>query len=159
MNAGHRNNRPAKKFATPSTAAKARRPLPLQLARALALGSLVSCALALALSLVGAAVASANADPESLLFPLSIAITATAALAGGFVTRRAARLSPLVCGLLHGAVLLLITLALACLGESENASASETVRWGLRGGMLAFSFLGALLGANLPKSKKRKRRT
>ena len=164
MNATTQGRRPTKHGAPKKSTKKAATqagdalPLPLRLARASALGTLSSCLAALVLSLVGAAAVSGGSDPDLTLLPLSIGVTALSTLLGGLVTRRTSHLSPLACGLAHGACFLLLTMALAGLADTDDAMRAA-LRWGLRASALAFSILGALMGANLPKARKRKRRT
>ncbi|MBO5898293.1 MAG: hypothetical protein J6R04_04700, partial [Clostridia bacterium] len=93
----------------------------------------------------------------ALITPLACGVSAVCALACGFLTRHRARLSPLLCGALSGAVLVALFWLMGALFPSEHAWAPP-IAWGLRGGMLVFALLGASLGANLPKKKRRPKR-
>jgi hypothetical protein len=119
---------------------------------ALALGW--SLALGLLASFAATGIALAAPDPNALLAPLACGVSAVCALACGFLTRHRARLSPLLCGVLSGALLVALFWLMGALFPSDHAWASP-IAWGLRGGMLVFSLLGASLGANLPKKKRR----
>ena len=133
--------------------------LPLLLARAVLRGVLCATGVVLVLSLVAAAVAYAGANPDRLITPLGLAVLAVAALICGMVTRRAARRSPLLCGSLGGLALLCVWFSLSCLLPDDLRGSFPTgVGWGLRGGTLFFSLLGASMGANLPKKRRRRSR-
>ncbi len=125
---------------------------------------LISLALALAWSLClglvasfgATAIALAAPDPNALIAPLACAVAAVCALLCGFLTRHRARLSPLWCGLAAGGAMVALFWLMGALLPSDHAWPAG-VAWGLRGGMLVFALLGALLGANLPKKRRRGR--
>lgn len=122
----------------------------------LALALAWSMGLGLIASFAATAIALATADPHALLSPLACAVAALCALVCGFLTRHRSRMSPLLCGALSGALLVVLFWLLGVLFPADRAWPTA-LAWGLRGGMLVFSLLGASLGANLPKKSRHNR--
>ena len=132
---------------------------PLRLAKATARGCLFALLATIVLSAITAAVAYATADPDALVVPLSLCVMAISPLIGGLVTYRSCRISPLLCGALSALALLFFYFVLSYLLPDElRGQWPSGLRWGLRGGVLAFSLIGAVMGAYAPKKRKRKRR-
>lgn len=143
----------------PDRQVPADRSLPARLAFSLLRGMLSALVCALLLSLLATAIAYASADPDRLVLPLGLGVLALASVTCGLVTRRASHLSPLLCGFLGGLALLILSFVLSwLLPTALRGGFSPAMTWGLRGGTLAFSLLGASMGANLPKKKRRPRR-
>lgn len=113
----------------------------------------------LVLSFAAAAFANSRPDPDAVLLPLALCITSLISLLGGLLTFRAARRASLVCGLTFGASLVLLFCAISFLLPHRAAlSLSGGIRWAMRGGMIAFSVLGALLASYAPRKKRKKRK-
>lgn len=149
-----KTHRRAARAATPTE----QHPL-LLLARAVLRGVLIALICALVISPIAAIIAYMSADPDSLLLPLGLGTLAVVALVCGLITRRYARLSPLLCGTLGGLALLALWFVLSCLLPDDlRGSFSPAVGWGLRGGVIIFSLLGAAMGANMPKKNRRPKR-
>ena len=128
-------------------------------AKATARGCLFAVALSVVLSAVTAAIAYATADPDALLVPLALCVPALSSLIGGLATYRACRTSPLLCGALNALALMLAYFMLSYLLPDElRGQWPSGLRWGLRGGMLAFSMLGAVMGAYASKKRVKRRR-
>ncbi len=111
------------------------------------------------LSLACTAIAYTNADPDALITPLALGTLAVSAAAGGFATWCSCRTAPLVCGSLCGLSLLLIFFFFSCfLPDALRGGTSDALSWGLRGGVMVFCLLGALMAANMPKKGRGKRK-
>ena len=128
-----------------------------RLVTSLALALAWSLAFGLLASFAATGIALATPDPNALITPLACGVSAVCALLCGFLTRHRARLSPLLCGAIAGAVLVALFWLMGALFPADRAWPAA-LAWGLRGGMLVFSLLGASLGANLPKKKRRPKR-
>ena len=120
----------------------------------LALALAWSMGVGLIASFAATAAALAAPDPNALIAPLGCAVAALCALVCGFLTRHRSHLSPLLCGVPAGGVLVVLFWLLGVLFPTSHAWPAG-IAWGLRGGMLVFSLLGASLGANLPKKRRR----
>ena len=131
----------------------------LFLGRATARGLLASLITLFVLCTAGAAAAFATADPDAYLLPVALGVMLLSALTGGLFAYRSYRRAPLLCGLLCGGCLLLATAFLGLfLPDSLSGGWQTPVQWGLRGGTLAFSALGALIASYTPKRRRRKRK-
>ena len=129
------------------------------IARAVGQGVAFAALVGALLSLVAALVAYSAGDPDSLVLPLGFGALALSALVCGFDTRRRARTSPLLCGMLSGFALLLMLFFFSCfLPDSLRGTWSPAASWGLRGGVVLFCMLGAVMNANLPRAKRGKRK-
>ena len=134
--------------------------------------SLLSCAwkgavlslLALFLLAALAALAAYSApDPDALTTPLSLGVLALAPLLGGFIAYRMGRRrgcpSPVASGLLCGGITLILLFAASlCLPDSLRGQWSPSLAWGLRGTVLAFGVLGAVMAGYAPRKKRRRKR-
>lgn len=113
----------------------------------------------LVLSFAAAAFANSRPDPDAVLLPLALCIASLMSLLGGLLTFRATHRACLVCGLAFGASLVLLFCAISFLLPHRAAlSLSGGIRWAVRGGMIAFSVLGALMGSYAPRKKRKKRK-
>ena len=131
----------------------------LSLGRATGRGLLASLLSLLLLCTAGAAAAFSSADPDALVTPISLGVMFLSALIGGLFAFRSLRRAPFVCGLLCGLCLLLASAFLGLfLPDALGGTWPTALRWGLRGGMLGFSVLGAVMGSYAPKRKRRKKR-
>lgn len=130
-----------------------------QWGKATAHGCLISLAATAVLSALAAGIAYATADPDALVMPLALCVLALCPLIGGLVTYRARRASPLLCGVFNGLGLLFVYFVLSyLLPDALRGAWPSGIRWGLRGGVMAFSLFGAILGSYAPKKRRRKRR-
>lgn len=116
----------------------------------------VAVIIGLVLLLIVTAVAYADPDPDRLTTPLSLGALGLTALLDGLVAARRGRGQPLLGGLLSGLLLALLLLGLSLFfGDEARAQltlgASALVRWGLHGGVVALSLLGAKLGSRRAK--------
>lgn len=116
----------------------------------------------MALSLAATAAAYTSANPDLLIMPLALGTLAVSTTAAGFAAWRSCRMAPLACGSLCGLSLLLIFFFFSCfLPDSLCSGMPAALSWGLRGGVMVFCILGALMAANMPKrgrGKRKKRR-
>jgi putative membrane protein (TIGR04086 family) len=127
--------------------------------KATARGCLIALAATAVLSAVAAGIAYATADPDALVMPLALCVLALCPLIGGLVTYRSRRASPLLCGAFTGLGLLFVYFVFSCLlPDALRGAWPSGIRWGLRGGVMAFSLLGAILGSYAPKKRRKKRR-
>ena len=129
------------------------------LAGAVGWGVLISLISLVVLCTVGAGIAFSTADPDALVSPLALGAMLLSPLAGGVVTYRRHRNAPLLCGLLCGLGLLILTAPAGLLWQGAQSSAwSPLLCWGLRGGMIGFCMLGAVIGSYAPRKRRRRRR-
>lgn len=120
---------------------------------------LITAIVGIALSLAAAAVAYTAEDPSSLIHPLGLCTLALSAAAMGGCLRRFTKASPLVCTALGGGTLLILTaLCRPLLPNITSSPLSPALTWGARGGILLFALLGALLCANAPRRRKKRRK-
>lgn len=122
------------------------------------------CALCtlLVLSVCAAAVAYAAPDPDARTMPLSLCVLALSCLFGGWTAfrrgRRTGSTVPILCALLCGILLIVLLFGLSlCLPDGLRGQWPPSIAWGLRGGMLVFCLLGAVMASYAPR-KRRKRR-
>lgn len=132
---------------------------PARFAKATLRGILLAIASATLLSAGAAGIAYATADPDALVTPLSLCVIALSSLIGGLVTYRTLRASPFLCGAACGLGLLFIFFVISCLlPDTMRGQWPSGLSLGLRGGMLAFSLLGAILASYAPARRKHKRK-
>ncbi len=105
------------------------------------------------------AIAYANPDPATLISPLALLALMPAMFAGGFVTSKKVGSSPLLCGILCGAAVTLVTLLLSVV--LWGLPSSGYAFWqsvALHVAAVGFSVLGAFAGNIKRKQKIGKRR-
>lgn len=113
-----------------------------------------------ALCFAAAGVAYASDDPDALTMPLSLGVLALTALACGFGTAHTVKGSALLCGILSGAGLLFVWFFLSCfLPDSMRGQWGDGMTWGLRGGVMVFGVLGAMLATGMPRRRIRRPNT
>ena len=134
-------------------------PLFLSVLKSALLGVGASLVMGLILITVGAAVAYANPNPSVLIPALSLVSLLPSMFAGGFVTAKKVKDAPLLCGIISGGMITLITMLLAIVlrglpstGYAFWQSAS------LHTAAIAFSVLGAFAGNVKSRQKPIKRR-
>ena len=133
--------------------------MPALLARALTKATLAGICTVVLLSLVCALIALLCDHPDALIRPMALASLALGSLVSGWVSRRTCRLSPMLCGGLGALALVLIGLLVCCFVPADlHGTFSSGLAWAIRGGVVLFCWLGASMGANQPKSKRRPRR-
>lgn len=101
------------------------------------------------------------ADPNRYIAPASISLFYIASLLGGFVSVRRYKGSPLLCGLLFAAMMLVgMFIVSLLLPNALSADRPLPLEIGLRGIAAALSVVGALIGSGQRKktSSKKKRR-
>ena len=118
-----------------------------------------SLVMGLILITVGAAVAYANPNPSALIPALSLVSLLPSMFTGGFVTAKKTKDAPLLCGIISGGMITLITMLLAIVlrglpstGYAFWQSAS------LHTAAILFSVLGAFAGTVKLRQKPTKRR-
>ncbi len=102
----------------------------------------------------------ATADPNRYIAPMSLSILFISSLLGGFVSVKQNKSSALLCGLVYGGMLLVLTLVVSLFFDNSYSSEySLIMSIGLRGIAVALSILGAFIGSGRKKkpSFKRKR--
>lgn len=102
-----------------------------------------------------------SADPNRYIAPASLSLFYIASLLGGFLAVKRYKSSPLLCGLLFAAMMLVITLVASLfLPHSLSAYRPFPLEIGLRGIAVALSVAGALIGSGqrkkTPHRKKRR---
>lgn len=116
---------------------------------------------ALLLALIGAIVCICSADPHALILPVGLIALYLSALIGGWITIRHHKSSPLPCGALCGAMmLLLLVLASLFFDKGEDGGFSLGISLLLRALVPFFSILGARMGLkrrSVPRRTKGKR--
>ena len=103
----------------------------------------------------------ALADPNHYIAPASMTLIYIASLLGGFISVKRYKGSPLLCGLLFAAMMLVTTLTVSLLLPNVLISDRPLpLEIGLRGIAAALSIAGALIGSGQRKKThaKRKRR-
>lgn len=129
------------------------------LGRAVGWGILIALISLVVLCTVGAVVAFSTADPDAIVTPLALGAMLLSPLSGGLITYRRHRNSPLLCGLLCGLGLLIVTTLAGFLWRDAQPNTwGSLLRWGLRGGIVAFCILGAVIGSYAPRKRRRRRR-
>ncbi len=156
----HSSKRPAR---TRDTAAPTTTGGIIPVLRAGLRGALFAIIALVVLAIAAAAAAYGTQDPDSMTTPLSLCVLALAPLAGGWIAYRAGRrrgcTSRLLCGLLCGAIMLAFLFCLSlCLPDGLRGQWPPSLAWGLRGGILAFCSLGAVMAAYAPRRRRKRRR-
>lgn len=122
-------------------------------------GLLASISCGVLLVTLMTAIAYANPDPSSLISPLALLALMPAMFAGGFVTTKRVGSSPLLCGILCGAAVTLVTLLFSVV--LWGLPSSGYAFWqsvALHTAAVGFSVLGAFAGNIKRKPKRGKRR-
>ena len=130
--------------------------------------SLIKCSLmglgfslvvALVLWFVASAIAYANNDPDSVAGGLGLATIYLAGFAGGFFAVKMNRESALLCGLVCGGLLFLVTLFVSVIfSRSYSSNYSLIVSAGMRAVIILFSVFGAFAGLHRKPSRHRRKR-
>ncbi len=108
---------------------------------------------------VTTAVAYANPNPSALIPALSLVSLLPSMFAGGFVTAKKVKDAPLLCGIISGGMITLITMLLAIV--LRGLSSSGYAFWqsaSLHTAAMLFSILGAFAGNVKLRAKPGKRR-
>lgn len=143
----------------PSSSENNTRGLVYALLSAIGKSLLITAVIGIALSLAAAAAACTANDPGALIGPLGLCTLALSAAVMGGCLRRFTKAAPLVCAAFGGGTLLILTaLCRPLLPSAASATLSPTLTWGARGGVILFALLGALLCANAPRRRKKKRK-
>lgn len=108
---------------------------------------------------VATAVAYANPDPSALIPALSLLSLLPSMFAGGFVTAKKVKDAPLLCGIISGGMITVVTMLLAIV--LRGLPSSGYAFWqsaALHTAAIAFSVLGAFAGNVKRRPKPGKRR-
>ena len=123
------------------------------------LGVGVTLGIGLLLITVASAVACANPDPTALIPPLSLLCLLPSMFVGGFAAAKKVKEAPLLCGILSGGMVTVVTLILSAI--LRGLPSSGYAFWqsaALHTAALAFAVLGAFAGNVKRKPKPKKRR-
>ena len=123
------------------------------------LGLLTATVCGIALITLMSAIAYADPDPARLIAPLAIAALMPSAFAGGFLTAKKVKDAPLLCGIVSGGFITLLTMLLSAIFQGLPSSNYEF--WqsaALHGASILFSVMGAFAGNAKKKKKPSKRR-
>lgn len=105
------------------------------------------------------AVAYANADPDAFIMPLSLAALLPSMFAGGFVCAKKTGSAPLLCGIVCGGIITLVTILLALILRDAPSSGYQLWQVSLlHGTAILFSVLGAFAGTVKRKVDPRRNR-
>ena len=118
-------------------------------------GLFVYALVGVALTLISAAILLATPDPDSLILPFSIASQLIATFVGGILSSRRAGGYPLVCGLLFGACVTVISMLFSLLLPDSLSAGLSFI------GAIGFhlpAILSGLLGSAAGSIKKRDKR-
>ena len=118
-------------------------------------GTACSILTAVILSLVFSAVALAFGDPNAPVIAFSLSALIIASFLGGFVALKLNSSSALACGLITGALLLLLCVFCTFIFPGENSSSSAIGIIAFRVAIPVSSLAGAYIGLSKPKKKKR----
>ena len=124
-----------------------------------ALGTLATSTSGLILITLSALIAYSNPDPDSLILPLALLSLLPSCFIGGLIAFRLTGSSPVLCGLMCGAITTLLMLLFSIV--LYTAPSSDYSFWQsllLHVASVGFCILGALTGNAKPKMKKGKRR-
>ena len=122
-------------------------------------GALIGLGASTLLCCLAAAALLSTADPVALITPVALGACSLSALLCGWICQKSARMAPLVCGAAGGALFVLLIAAFGlCLPDNLQSSWPSALAWGLRGGILVFSILGAVLADSAPRKRKKPRR-
>ena len=123
------------------------------------LGMGIALGVGLVLITIAAAIACANPDPASLIPPLSLLCLLPSMFAGGFAAAKRVKEAPLLCGILSGGMVTVVTIIIGAI--LRGLPSSGYAFWqsaALHTAAMAFSILGAFAGNVKRKSKPGKRR-
>ena len=123
------------------------------------LGMGIALGLGLVLITIAAAIACANPDPASLIPPLSLLCLLPSMFAGGFAAAKRVKEAPLLCGILSGGMVTVVTIIIGAI--LRGLPSSGYAFWqsaALHTAAMAFSILGAFAGNVKRKPKPGKRR-
>lgn len=135
------------------------RPLILTALKSGLFGTCATLGTGLALITAATAIAYANPDPTAILPFLASAVLLISSFAGGFVSEKIAKESPLLCGVVTGSLTALLSLAISLILftlPSSNLAFWQSLL--LHGVALGFSILGAFAGNIKLTSRRGKRR-
>lgn len=107
----------------------------------------VMVALGFVFLLITSAVAIRNPDPHALVFPLSLVARGLTCLLGGLVVGRQRRGYPMLSGLLCGVIFNILLWCLSMFGGRDAADIAPFIQWGVHGGSILLTMLGAKIGA------------
>lgn len=122
-------------------------------------GLLCSVICGILLVTLTAAVAYANPDPTALIAPLGLVALMPSMFIGGFVTSKGCKEAPLLCGIISGGMMTLVTMLLGVI--LRDLPSSGYAFWQsalLHGAAILFSILGAFAGNVKKRPKPGKRR-
>ena len=123
------------------------------------LGLGVSMATGILLTAIMAAIAYANPDPSYLIAPLSLLALMPSMFVGGFVSSKRVGEAPLLCGVLCGGSITIVTILLSiALWGLPSSGYAFWQSAALRTAAVGFSILGAFAGNIKRKPKVGKRR-
>ena len=92
-------------------------------------------------------------DPTGAIAPLSIVLICAASLASGFISHKLCKTSPVLSGLLSGAILAIFILVVALFLKNDSSASGGRVAMHLI--PLPLSTLGSFLGSIKPKARRR----
>ncbi|MBQ8408967.1 MAG: TIGR04086 family membrane protein [Clostridia bacterium] len=122
-------------------------------------GTLTALALGAILLFIMTAVAYANTDPAILLSPLSLAALLPSMFAGGFVCAKKVKEAPLLCGIVCGGMITVISILLSVILRGLPSSGYEFWQTALLHAIaILFTVLGAFAGNIQRRQKPGKRR-
>lgn len=122
------------------------------------LGMGITLGAGLLLITIASAVSCANPDPAALIPPLSLLCLLPSMFAGGFAAAKKVKEAPLLCGILSGGMVTVVTLILSAI--LRGLPSSGYAFWqsaALHTAAVAFAVLGAFAG-NVKRKPKPKRR-
>ena len=118
-----------------------------------------SLACSVILWLIASAIAYANNDPDSVAGGLGLAAIYLAGFAGGFFAVRMNREGAILCGLVCGGLLAILTLFVSVFFPSSYSSNYPLiVSVAMRAAIVLFSGLGAFAGVHRKKNRRHPRR-
>ena len=122
-------------------------------------GFAISLIIGIILTLVVSAIVFSAKDPNRYVTPAAFTVLYVCSLLGGFVSSRLNGGSPLLCGLLYSAMLLVLLLLGSLLfGGELSSDYSIQLAIGLRALVVVAALIGAFIGVyKKPARKKRKR--
>lgn len=123
------------------------------------IGSGITLGMGLLLITIASAIVCANPDPASLIPPLSLLCLLPSMFAGGFAAAKSVKEAPLLCGILSGGMMTVVTVVLSAI--MRGLPSSGYAFWqaaALHTAAIAFAVLGAFAGNVKRKPKPSKRR-
>ncbi len=128
---------------------------PARCIKGIAFGLITYLVLGMMLTLAATAIAIVSADPSALVLPLSVGAQLAAAFVGGLVSVKTAGGRPLICGIIFGAAVMIISLFLSLLLPEALGSGLSFIK---SVGLHIPAFLSGLLGGAAGNIKKRSHR-